>query len=55
MSTQYFSQDDLQTFQIYYNLTQQSAIDKNGHETSDCSPYNEGVDCFIGKYYDTQS
>jgi hypothetical protein len=49
---QYFSQDDLKTFQTTYDLTVQSAVDIGGHVSTNCTVHNitsAGTDdCYIG-------
>lgn len=47
-SSMSFSQSDLLEFQVYYGLTQQSAVDNGGYETSTCSTTSSGTQCDEG-------
>lgn len=47
-SSEYFSPTDLASFQTYYGLTNQKAIDIGGFKTSSCSLTGTGNDCSEG-------
>ena len=47
-SNEFFSQQDLQSFQLTQGLTVQPAIDHDGHETSSCSTTGRTPNCFEG-------
>jgi hypothetical protein len=47
-ASEYFSQNDLETFQDYYDLTIQAAIDYGGYETSSCTTGSTGKSCYEG-------
>lgn len=45
---EYFSPDDLASFQKYFDLPSQEAIAKNGHDISQCSLSSSGAQCSEG-------